>query len=453
MMKNIYRPLLVCIVGFALWCCDDDDNRVFEKTADQRSAEAIAALKAELIAPTNGWRVKYRPVDEAGAYYVLLKFFDDGKVRIQSDLPSDDRAYTDQIIGYRIDNSLGLELVLENYSFFHFLYEQDQATFGAEYEFDYVNKTSDNALVFKSKSDVSNPSIILFERAGSNDVNLLGITVSENLETVSADLEIFSSSIKLEFTNKNLILYGGIDPVKRIFNITAAVPKTNPQNIHFIEFESSYIVQGNSIILDSPLSGTFAGNALSIAALTFSTLTETSLSVCTNPTPVHAYAGQTSGGDAFSFESTIINAGGAAFAQNTIYGAPLENIRNNGEFVVEEIQADLKGAVQMALLYGLSYQGEIIYGIGFVLVNDNGSVTYALKEFTPALVQNNLTFTFKPGYKLLLDQNPDANLANMDKYILPLAEGNKTYVYKYADGLFEFNNPCSGWTAAFIASE
>lgn len=451
-MKKIFHILLIFCV--TLLACDDDDIRVFEKTADERAAEAIAALKADLVAPANGWRVKYRPVDGSGSFYVLMKFDENNKVNIKSDLAADDKSYVNQTIGYRIDNSLGIELVLENYSFFHYLYEQDQATFYAEYEFEFVNKTPDNALVFVSKSDFSDKTTILFEEASGSDQNLLGVTVSENLEALADDLELFSSSIKIEFTDRDIVLYGGIDVFKRTLSLSAATPKSNPQNIQFLNYSSGYIVQGNSIVLDSPIAGNFSGINLSINAISLSTLTQGELNVCTDPTPVHQYAGQTSSGDNISLESTVVNAGGAGFTQESgEFFASLENIRNNGQFVVEEIEADLKGAVIMSLLYGITFEGAPLYAIGFAMINDNGSVTFALKEFTPILESNKLTFNFKPGIRLLRDQNPDANLDNLMKYIDPLVEGNTTYVYKYADGIYEFNNPCTGWTVAFIASE
>jgi hypothetical protein len=450
-MKNISHFLLIfCIT---LLACDDDDIRVFDKTADERAAEAIASLKADLVSPSNGWRVKYQPVDGSGSFYVLMKFTEDNKVNIKSDLAADNRSYVNQTIGYRIDNSLGIELILENYSFFHYLYEQDQATFGAEYEFEFVNKTPDDALVFVSKSDFSDKTTILFEKAAPSDQNLLGVTVSENLETLSKDLELFSSSIKIEFSARDLVLYGGFDVLKRTLTISAAAPKSNLQNIQFLDYSSGYIVQGSSIVFDSPIAGNFSGANLSISSLNLATLSTAEVNVCADPTTLHLYAGQTSAGDAVTLESTIVNAGGASFAQSTVYFSPLENIRNNGQFVVDEIQTDLEGAVQMSLLYGLPFEGETLYAIGFALVNKNGSVTFALKEFTPVLESNKLTFNFKPGIRLLRDQNPEANLDNLMKYIDPLVAGNTTYVYKYADGIYEFNNPCTGWTVAFIASE
>lgn len=451
-MKKIINILFLCCV--ALTACDEDDIRVFEKTADERAAEAIAALKADLIAPANGWRVKYRPVDGSGSFYVLMKFFENNKVNIKSDLAADDKSYVNQTIGYRIDNSLGIELILENYSFFHYLYEQDQATFGAEYEFEFVNKTPDNALVFVSKSDFTDKTTILFEPAAGSDQNLLGVTVSENLQRLSEDLELFSSSVKIEFTNKDLVLYGGFDPSKRTLSLTASTPKSNPQNIQFLNYSSGYIVQGGAIVFDSPIAGNFSGAGLSINSISLNTLSQGQVSVCANPTTLHKYAGQTSGGDPVSFESTVVNAGGAGFTKDgQVFFAPLENIRNNGQFVYEEIQADLTGAVQMSLLWNLTFEGQPLYAIGFALVNKNGSVTFALKEFTPVLESNKITFNFKPGIKLIRDQNPDANLDNLMKYIDPLVAGNTTFAYKYSDSIYEFNNPCTGWTAAFIVSE
>lgn len=128
-----------------LTACKDDEVAIFEKTADERAAEAIASLKADLVAPANGWRIKYRPEAESGSFYVLLDFNEDNTVNIKSDLGYNDGEFFDETVTYRIDNSLGLELIIESYSFFSFLVEEGQAAFQAEYEFNFVNKTPDDA--------------------------------------------------------------------------------------------------------------------------------------------------------------------------------------------------------------------------------------------------------------------------------------------------------------------
>jgi hypothetical protein len=453
-MKKIFPILLVFCA--TLLACDDDDIRVFEKTADERAAEAIAALKADLVAPANGWRVKYTPVDGAGSFYVLMKFFEDNKVNIKTDLAADDKSYVNQTIGYRIDNSLGIELILENYSFFHYLYEQDQATFYAEYEFEFVNKTPDNALVFVSKSDFSNKTTILFEEASPSDGNLLGVAVDENLQLLSNDFDVFSlfsSSIKVQFTNRDIVLYGGIDVAKRIFTVSAVTPKSAPENISLVNISTSYIVQGKSIVFDSPIAGNFAGTNLSINSLSLTDLSTGEVQPCTDAVPIHIYSGQTSSGDAITFESTIINAGGRGFTGSTLYAASLSNVRKNGNFVFDEIEADLPTAAEMYLMYNFSYNGEIITGMGFWLLDANGNGALVFKEFTVAFESNKLTFSFKPQIRTIAAQAGfilEPGMSNITKYLDLLAEGGNTYVFKYAEGLYEFNNLCNGWTVAFV---
>ena len=198
-MKTLHYFFWIFIVVFT--SCKDDDIAVFEKTADERVNEAIETLKDDLTDPSNGWKIKYRPESESGSFYVFLKFNEDNTVRILSDLGANDGEFFDQTITYRIDNSLELELILESYCFFSFLFEQDAATFGAEYEFKFVNKTPDDALVFQSKTDVSNPTVLLFEEADANEPELLlGTEVSQNLNTMGEDLDNFSPSLKMTYT-------------------------------------------------------------------------------------------------------------------------------------------------------------------------------------------------------------------------------------------------------------
>ena len=55
MKKWIYIFGFVIVI---LTSCKDDEVAIFDKTADERVAEAIATLKQDLVAPANGWRVK-----------------------------------------------------------------------------------------------------------------------------------------------------------------------------------------------------------------------------------------------------------------------------------------------------------------------------------------------------------------------------------------------------------
>lgn len=448
-MKNAIKILLIIVI---LISCKDDDINLFDKTADQRAAEAIATLKADLTAPENGWKVKYKPVDEAGSYFVLMDFDENNKVRIRTDMGANNGEFFDQTISYRIDNSLGLELIFENYSFFSFLFEQDQASFGAEYEFNFVNKTPDNLLVFSSKTDLSDPTIILFEEAASSDASLLGLQLAENLNILADDIDKISSSFKLTYEDRDLIFYLSMDDFRRTVDFKAASRKTNLNESQVIDFATGYVIKGDSLILESPLTGSFFGNNISLLRIKFNDLTETSINICTTSIAAHTYSGVTSSNDYVILETSLTDLSGAAFSQvSNFYFAPLQYIVQDGLSVGSKISQDVAGALEMHMYYGLPLNnGSTLYGIGFVIQNLNGSTTFALREFTPVINENKITFNFKPTITLFGSMQTDANIDNINKYLDPIAEGNNTYVFEIGEDIYEFHNPCTGWSIVFI---
>lgn len=448
MKKVIYTISLMV----ALFSCKEDDELIFEKTADERVAEAIGALKQDLIAPANGWRITYKPQEGAGTFHVLLDFDANDKVTIRSDLGAGNGEYFEQTISYRIDNSLGLELILENYSFFSFLFELDQATFGAEYEFNYVNKTPDGDLVFQSKTDVATPDVIVFQEAGAGDANLLGTEVSMNLNTLSGDFDKFTSSVRMIYENKDLVLYISLDALRRTLTVTSASLKSNSQSVQSINFTTAYLLQGNSIIFDEPLERTILGNAITISSLQFSDFGETTLSVCADPITLHNYTGVTSANEPFLLETSLTDVNGKSFAERSdFYFSPLAYIFDNGTSAGTRIQEDIAGALEMHMYYGYDIGGgELLYGIGFVIRNLDGTITFALRKFTPVLNDNNIVFNFEPEVSIFGNPDTDANIANVNIYLDALAEGDNTYVFQINDGIYEFYNPCSGWSFVLV---
>jgi hypothetical protein len=447
-MKKFLAHILVLSVFIT--SCKDDDIAIFEKPSAQRAAEAIATLKADLVAPPNGWKVKYRPVDDTGSYFVLLDFDDNGKVTIKTDLGANSGEFQSQTIGYRIDNALGLELIFENYSFFSFLFEQDQASFGAEFEFKFVSKTDDQ-LIFSSKTDLVDPTVLTFEPASASDVNLLGTPIAVNLSVMSNDLERFSSSQKITYQNKDIILYASLDEFRRVLDINAVSKKSNPAQRQLLNESGTYYLEGNSIVLEDPISTIAFGSIINVPRISLTTFGETNLTMCTDPITVHTYTGKI-GNDDVVIETTMDDQAGSAFATlSDFYFAPLSNIRHDRFSLVDEITTNVKGAVEMHLYYGIELNdGTTLYGIGFVIVNDDGSVTFALRKFNPVLTQNKIVFNFEPTITLFGNQQTDANLDNINIYLDALAEGNTTYVFKYADDIYEFHNPCSGWSVVCV---
>jgi hypothetical protein len=418
MIRNsIYTILMLIII---LTACKDDDIAVFEKSADQRSAEAIEALRQDLTA--GPWKLKYTPQDDAGSYWVLLNFSGNGNVTIQSDLGANDGTFYEQTITYRIDNSLGLELIMESQCMFSFLFEQNAATFEAEYEFNYVNKTPDNNLVFSSKTDPGTPTVLLFQPATPADEALLGRKVAVYLDSVATDFQKFSSSLRLTYQNKDLMIFMSLDEITRNVTFTSASRKSNTTTLQEIDHATAYLLEGDSMILDEPLRGNFYGNNINVSSLKLTSLSESVFNGCAASTTIHAISGKTSQNDNIVLETTMADLSGGTFAElSDFYFAPLQYISANGQFIENEITENIPGVIEMHLYYGYDItQGEL-YGIGFVIQNADGSVTFALQEFSPVLNENQLIFNYADEITIFGNEIPQASKDAISVYLEALA--------------------------------
>lgn len=453
MKKSFYNILLFAVI--LMISCDDDDVNVFEKTADERAAEAIAALKADLIAPPHGWKVSYKPINDGGSYFVIMKFEANNKVTIETDLGANNGEFQQQTIGYRIDNSLGLELIFENYSFFSFLFEQEQATFGAEYEFNYVNKTPDNALVFRSKTDIAAPTIIVFQQAAQNERSFLAKTMSLNLAKFGEPLNFFGSfsSVRIAYTDKDLAIYFSIDAFKRVAEFNFISPRNSTATGQALNLTTPYILRRDSIVFDTPLRTTFNGNSIVLKSLYLNTLSETMASYCppaTTAAPL--FSGVTSSNDKVSMEATLFNNHGASFRTSSeIYIADVQNIINeNGERAATQITNDLKGALVMVIYnnYAIS-PTDNLSAVGFLLQNNDETTSIAVKRYTATYTGNAVEMTFDPDVFFVRNPDTDADVSKMQPYLDLLMQGGKAYIYRLDDQFYELYNPCSGWSFAF----
>jgi hypothetical protein len=435
-----------------LVACKDDEVAIFEKTADERVIETIGELKADLVAPANGWKLRYRPEQGSGSYYVFMNFEENGDVRIRTDLGANDGEFFDQTITYRVDSRLGIELIMENYCFFSFLFEQNFATFLAEFEFKFVTRTPDDALVFSSKSDITSPTILLFQEALPNEAdNTLGTTVATNLNTLADDLGNIAPAAKLTYTNKDLLFFVSLDNFGRTLSFTGAARKSNINVTQAVDFFTPYIINGDSIIFDEVFSGTYLGNTISIRSIKFNNLTDGEINVCTDPIPIHAYTGVTSANDPVTLETSLLDLRGSTFATVAdFYICPINNIIDNGVFVGNKVAEDIKGALAMQIYYNYDLgDGVPFYAIGFFIQNVNGTITFALREFTSVLTNNNLVLTIAPEIQIFGEQNTEADVDNINIYIDALAGGGDTYVFEYVENFYEFFNPCTGWSFVF----
>ncbi|WKN44401.1 DUF4302 domain-containing protein [Tunicatimonas pelagia] len=451
-MRN-YRYIVFSVVLLLVGACrSTEEELLFEQTADERVEAAITGLEQSLTAPTNGWILRYRPVPESGSYVVLLNFDEQGNVRIQTDFGENDNEFYDQTITYRVDNSMGLELIFETYSFFSFLFEQGGATFEAEYELDYVNETPDGALVFRSKTDLTAITTLAFEPAPENAEGFLGRTVNTNLENLSESLGVISPVYRLNYANRDLSLFISLNTALRTLSFTSASTLSGERS-QGVNFSTGYTVQGSSIVLDEPLVGNFLNNSVNIPAINFQDMTDASpIEVCDQPFNIQQYQGTIAeSDDAIALQPTLSSPGGANFRNDfNLFRCPLGLIYDNGVSVGQQVVNDIEGVQQLQLYYANRAQNPFI-AMGFLVVNESGSATFALKDFTTTNVGNQYQFDFAPEFTLYNDTTAVVDTLAMSTYLNRLTEGGQTRVIRTDSERYEFFNPCNGWSFVFFA--
>nr|WKN36936.1 DUF4302 domain-containing protein [Tunicatimonas sp. TK19036] len=452
-MKIQLLSLWVVLMLLLAACGTNDDDLIFDKTADERVAEAIAALESQLTAPANGWVLRYQPVDESGAYVVLLNFTEDGELRIRTDFKVGDEEFYDQTITYRVDNSLGLELIFENYSFFSFLFEQDNASFQAEYEFDYINETPNGELVFRSKTDLGSPTTLVFEQAPENAESLLGRQVNENLDVLSEGLGVVSPVYRLNYLNRDLSLFLSLNTALRTLSFTYASSASGGGG-QSINFSTGYIMEGNTMILGEPFTGTYIGNNITIPAISFNTLSDAaSIEACTRTFEIQQYTGTVAeSNDAVALLPTLFDPAGASFENiSNIFIASVGSIYNNGESVGAQIAEDIDGA-SIFVLYYLNTNQQNFLSMGYLINLPDNNFTIPVKEFTPTYDGNQVQFDFMPEYTFANgDTTVTLDTAAMNMYINNLTQGGGTRILQSGESTYEFYNPCTGWSVLLEA--
>lgn len=200
-MRNIWKiyfVLLFIVVSTSSCSNDDKVEPIFENAVDERVQKRLSNYKKILVAPEFGWKIAYQPTGEFGVFNIYIKFNEDGTTIISSDSK---KGVNDLPSKYRISISQFPELVLENYTVFHELFEVNNFGLGAEFEFLFEDVQPDRVLL-KSKTDAQEKSEIILEKASANDKisieNLRGLDdrISNGFGT-----DLFFRSIKINSPN------------------------------------------------------------------------------------------------------------------------------------------------------------------------------------------------------------------------------------------------------------
>lgn len=395
------------LIGIICFSCGDDPTNL--QPPQERVNESINALKADLTSPINGWQLNYRPTPESGTFLILLNFSNDGLVNIKSDVANNNGEFSEQTLPYRIDNSLSLELIFETYGVFHYLFEQQQAGFGAEFEFIFDSKEGNN-LIFSSKSDnPSEISIITFEPAASNAESQLSIDVSENLATyleLTSQISGTNKSIQQIILNDhNLSVFWEIDLLSRVIEVDLAGVGISVQEIVnntdnvSIDHTTGFSFSNGNLVMEEPFSFSINGSEFTIGQIDLGSFEETSgQTLCsTNIIPTPVYNGSIPNLGGVSIQRSLFESSGVNFVEQPLtdafYAVNIIFVFGSDGFSLAQtgsIGEKFPTAIAFAFNYGYIDNDQPALAAGFILEDDNGIRKTYLREYEVILAQGNM---------------------------------------------------------------
>lgn len=151
-MKKIFYLLFFTLVILA-GCKKSSFESVFDKTPEERMADAISQLNTTLTSAPNGW-VATLPTSAGGGFGFYMNFDADQKVSMFSDI-TDAGATTAATSTYRVTTGLGAMLAFDTYNFISMLQDPKASVLGgvqgsgfsSDVEFTYVRSTTDSLIM------------------------------------------------------------------------------------------------------------------------------------------------------------------------------------------------------------------------------------------------------------------------------------------------------------------
>lgn len=455
---NIFLFALIPLIG--LLSCNDESLNI--PSVEERKATATQELIDELTGESNGWRLDYKPTPSAGTFLILLDFNEEGEVRIQSDVTAESGRYLDQTITYRIDHDLATELILETYGVFHYLFELNQNSFGAEFEFLYQGTSGDN-LVFRSKSDaIEEITTLIFTPADASSSGLISTEITDQLATGGyREGELAgigaNNSYRWYLPSDDISIFGSFDLGNRRFKahgaskgysfdeIINSSQSTEIQSLHNVSFIDE------EVVLSSPVSFSLDGKDYSFSNISPSNFVQSDTTYCVGQNDMST-----------SFDATLDDIGSFEMRStnyinySSFFDEEDEFYSISFPFVFDEMDSSLFDAIDSSfqdvalflLIYNSTprgYSDGTFTGVGFLGVDENDDLEWYLREMNITNQNGNylevelLDGTFINVADSLEERDALFDLTNL------LFEGGVIYgseILSFED-LFEVYNPCN----------
>ena len=219
---------LFVVFSINMGCSDDDEvDPLFEEDVATRIDQQLEVYRQLLVEPEFGWKVAYQPGEDQSIFNIHLQFTTGGDALVTSDYQEGNE---DLVSTYRVGISQVPELVFENFTVFHKLFEADNFSTGAEFEFLFEEATSDR-IIFKSKTDIGDRSQIIFEKATASDQQFIeSLAIQDTRIASGLETSLQFKSIRSTQTDGSVFFEADFD-----FNIDSRIARSS-----FIENTTSY---------------------------------------------------------------------------------------------------------------------------------------------------------------------------------------------------------------------
>ncbi len=456
------RHLFILMITIGLFSCNND-SQMDIPSVEERVAQSTQALLDQLTDPDFGWRLNYKPSLNAGTFLILLDFNDDGTVRIQSDVPDDNGIYLDQTVSYRIDQDLATELVLETYAVFHFLFEQNQNSFGGEFEFIFEGEDDGN-LMFSSKSDFGNVTELVFQPAEFSDDNLISTEIISQLSQGSyrtGSLAGINATpiYQIYLPSDNVSIFTSFDLGNRLTKVHgAALGRTFAEvstsaTTTVINSSSDISFLNEEVILENPVNFSIDGRSYTFSSFSGTNFQEQDTSFCvgSSDTFVSINASLAAIGNG-EMESTL-------FVSHSSFADDDTEFYQIGDlFMYDESNTSIQGDVQsifpnsvafVLVINGVprGFQDGTFTGLGWVGVDETNTLEFFLREMNVTNATGNLLeFSLEDGTFITVADSLDERdaLFNLTDQVFEGGSLLGNEILSIED-LFEIYNPCNGY--------
>lgn len=209
-MKKVLNILFILALTTVYTSCNNEVDDVFDKSSALRMQEALKSYKEVLVAPSNGWLMRYYGNTDYGGYNVMVKFNADNTVTVANEIFGPTETKTSH---YKLEQSAGVVLSFDDYNeLFHYFSDPDNPNgigskgkgMEGDLEFRIISATADE-VVMKGKKHESKIVMTPINENWADYINKV-VAVEENMQCANYQIIIGTDTCTAILSYRNMTI-------------------------------------------------------------------------------------------------------------------------------------------------------------------------------------------------------------------------------------------------------